>query len=157
MYFGIINSVTKLYLVGYCYWVILRCTDPWILNFVFHCLRLFHSPILRSLSFMAVYIPSFQVLRGRLRCFLLPGFQWIIVLGSRVGSILSTWPYQISCSRVMSSNIISCESIFPLIYSFVSLSSVEILVDRLNSSISVCTGWLGLLTSRIPSAMLAVA
>jgi len=32
MYCGIINSVTKLHLVGYCYWVILRCTDPWILN-----------------------------------------------------------------------------------------------------------------------------
>jgi len=35
-----INSVTKLHLVGYLYWVILRCTDPWILNFVcqFVCL-----------------------------------------------------------------------------------------------------------------------
>jgi hypothetical protein len=34
-----------------------------------------HSPILKSLSFMAVYIPSFQVLRGR-PCFFLPsGFQ----------------------------------------------------------------------------------
>ena len=32
MYCGIINSVTKWHLVGYCYWVILRCTDPWILN-----------------------------------------------------------------------------------------------------------------------------
>ena len=33
MYCGIIiNSVTKLHLVGYCYWVILRCTNPWILN-----------------------------------------------------------------------------------------------------------------------------
>jgi len=29
---GIINSVTRLHLVGYFYWVILRCTDPWILN-----------------------------------------------------------------------------------------------------------------------------
>jgi len=29
---GIINSITKLHLVGYCYWVILRCTDPWILK-----------------------------------------------------------------------------------------------------------------------------
>jgi hypothetical protein len=28
----IINSVTKLHLVGYFYWVILRCTDPWILK-----------------------------------------------------------------------------------------------------------------------------
>jgi hypothetical protein len=32
----------------------------------------------------------------------------------------------------MSSNIISCASIFPLIYSFVFLSNLEILADRLN-------------------------
>jgi hypothetical protein len=30
--FGIINSITRLHLVGYLYWFILRCTDPWILN-----------------------------------------------------------------------------------------------------------------------------
>jgi hypothetical protein len=29
---GIINSFTRLYLVGYFHWFILRCTDPWILN-----------------------------------------------------------------------------------------------------------------------------
>jgi len=29
---GIINSIARLHLVGYFYWVILRCTDPWILN-----------------------------------------------------------------------------------------------------------------------------
>ena len=29
---GIINSITRLHLVGYFYWVILRCTGPWILN-----------------------------------------------------------------------------------------------------------------------------
>ena len=29
---GIINSITRLHLVGYFYRVILRCTDPWILN-----------------------------------------------------------------------------------------------------------------------------
>jgi hypothetical protein len=29
---GIINSITRLDLVGYFSWVILRCTDPWILN-----------------------------------------------------------------------------------------------------------------------------
>ena len=29
---GMINSVTRLHLVGYFYWVILRCTDPWILS-----------------------------------------------------------------------------------------------------------------------------
>jgi hypothetical protein len=34
----------------------------------------------------------------------------------------------------MSSNIIACASIFPLIYSFIFLSSLEILADRLNAS-----------------------
>jgi len=29
---GIINSVTRLHLVGCFYWIVLRCTDPWILN-----------------------------------------------------------------------------------------------------------------------------
>jgi hypothetical protein len=29
---GIINYITRLHLVGYLSWVILRCTDPWILN-----------------------------------------------------------------------------------------------------------------------------
>jgi hypothetical protein len=33
IYVGIINSITRLYLVGCCfYWFILRCTDPWMLN-----------------------------------------------------------------------------------------------------------------------------
>jgi hypothetical protein len=30
---GIINYITRLHLVVYFYWVILRCTDSWILNF----------------------------------------------------------------------------------------------------------------------------
>jgi len=30
--FGIINSITRLHLVGYFYWFILRCTDPCILT-----------------------------------------------------------------------------------------------------------------------------
>jgi hypothetical protein len=30
---GIINFISRLHLVGYFSWVILRCTDPWILNF----------------------------------------------------------------------------------------------------------------------------
>jgi hypothetical protein len=30
--FGIINSITRLHLVGYFYRFILRCTDPWILK-----------------------------------------------------------------------------------------------------------------------------
>jgi hypothetical protein len=46
-----------------------------------------------SLSFIALYISSFQVLRGRPRFFLPSGSQWIIIFGRRVGSILSTWPY----------------------------------------------------------------
>jgi hypothetical protein len=29
---GIINSITRLHLVGYFYWVILRCTNQWILK-----------------------------------------------------------------------------------------------------------------------------
>jgi len=32
---GLINSITRLHLVGYFYWIILRCTDPWLLNA--HC------------------------------------------------------------------------------------------------------------------------
>jgi hypothetical protein len=121
------------------YIYIVRFWNLWrrLLTCMFHCLRLFNSPILRSLSFIAVYIPSFQVLRGRPRFFLPSGFQWIIIYGSRVGSILSTRPYQISCFRVMSPNIISRASIFPLIYSFVFLSSLEIFADRLNAPISV--------------------
>ena len=103
---------------------------------IFHCLPLFHSPILRSLSLIAVYITSFQVLRGRSRFFLLSGFQLTMIFGNRVGSILSTWPCQMSCFRVISSNIVSCLFIFSLIYSFVFLSSLEILADRLNASMS---------------------
>jgi len=34
MNFGIINSITRLHLVGYFYWFILRFTDPWILKVV---------------------------------------------------------------------------------------------------------------------------
>jgi len=30
----IINSITRLHPVGYFYWFIPRCTDPWILNFI---------------------------------------------------------------------------------------------------------------------------
>ena len=32
--FGIINSITRLHLVGCFYWFILQCTEPWILNVV---------------------------------------------------------------------------------------------------------------------------
>ena len=104
---------------------------------IFHCLRLFHSPTRRSLSLNAVYIPSFQVLQGRPRFFLPSGFQLIIIFGSRVGSILSTWPHQMSCFPVISTNIVSCLFIFSLIYSFVFLTSLEILADPLNASTSV--------------------
>ena len=57
--------------------------------------------------------------------------------GNRVGSILSTWPYQMSYFRVISSHIISCSLIFSLTYTFVFLSSLEILADRLYATISV--------------------
>ena len=43
-------------------------------DFYIPFLQLFHSPILSPLSLMAVYIPSFQVLRGRPRFFLPSGF-----------------------------------------------------------------------------------
>ena len=33
---GIINSTTRMHLVGCFYWFILRCTDPWILNTYVH-------------------------------------------------------------------------------------------------------------------------
>ena len=91
-------------------------------------LDLFYSWLIHSI------FPDFP---GRLPFSLPSGFLWIIIFVGRVGSILSTWPYQISCFPVMSYTIISCEFIFPLIYSFIFLSSLEILADRLNSSISV--------------------
>jgi len=90
-----------------------------------------------DLSHSSLYIPSFLVLRGRHRFFLPSGFLLIIIFGNRVRSVLSTWPYQMSCFRVISSNIVFCAFIFSLIYSFVFLSSLEILADRLNVSISV--------------------
>jgi hypothetical protein len=34
---GIINSIAGLHLVGYFYWFILRCTDPWIINLLVNC------------------------------------------------------------------------------------------------------------------------
>jgi hypothetical protein len=99
------------------------CSGTYIYDiyFMFHCLLLFHSSILRPLSLMAVTTPSFRVLRGRPRFFLPSGFQLIIIFSKLIGPILSTCPYQISCFRVMPSNIVSCASIFPLIYSFGNL------------------------------------
>ena len=81
-------------------------------------------PIFPSSSGTASFFPSFR-------------FPVNHNFGNRVGSILSTCPHQMSCFRVISSNIVSGASIFSLIYSFVFLSSLEILVDRLNASISV--------------------
>jgi len=46
---GIINSNTRLHLVGYFYWVILRCTNPWILNIINIIGRLLYSMNLRFL------------------------------------------------------------------------------------------------------------
>ena len=88
---------------------------------------------------MTVYIPSFQVLYGRPCSFHPSGFQLIMIFGNRVGSILSTCPYQMSCFRVISSNTVSVASIFSPIYSFVFISSSEILADRLNASISAAS------------------
>ena len=53
--------------------------------------------------------------RGGLVFFLPSGFQLIMIFGSRVGSILSTWPCQMSCFRVISPYIVSCLFIFSLI------------------------------------------
>ena len=102
-----------------------------------HSLLLFLSPILSPLSLTTVYIPSFQALQGRPRLFLPSGFRLIVISGNRVGSILSTRPYQMSCFQVISSNIVSGTTIFSLIYSFAFLPRLEILADCLNASISV--------------------
>ena len=106
VYFNVRNILPKsgtfppghLYIVRFYIWRRLSTST-------LHCLRLFHSPILRSLSFIAVYIPSFQVLRGRPR-FSRPSFLELIIFGNRVQSILSTCPHQMSCFRVMSSIIL---------------------------------------------------
>ena len=82
-----IHDKTYMYVCIYIftYWAVLkRLVTPSI----FHCLQLFHSPIV-FLSLIAVYIPSFQVLRGW------PHFQLITVFGNRIRSILSTWPYRL--------------------------------------------------------------
>ena len=96
----------------------------------FHCLLLFHSPIPRSLSPIAIYIPSFQILRRRPGFFLPSRFQLIVTFGNRVRSILSTCPYQMSCFRVISSSTVSGASIISLIYMYV--------VTRVNSCNSEC-------------------
>jgi hypothetical protein len=57
-------------------------------------------PLSDPFSLVALYIPSFHVLRGRPRFFLPAGLQLIIIFGNRIGSILSTCPYQMSCFRV---------------------------------------------------------
>ena len=85
MYCGIINSVTKLHLVGYCYWVILRCTDTWILNSIFNYTAKGTSYLSRCiftsvdndvllLGFLRRVILKFWVLKlnrkiGMMRCF----------------------------------------------------------------------------------------
>ena len=40
--FGIINSITRLHLVGFFYWFILRCMNPWILKSSGCCFVVFH-------------------------------------------------------------------------------------------------------------------
>ena len=101
---------------------------------IFHCLPLFHSPIPKvSLTHRCIY-PIFP---DGLVVFLPSGFQLTIIFCNRVGSILSTLPYQMSFVGVISSNIVSCEFIFSLICSFVFPSSVEILADCLNVCVCV--------------------
>jgi hypothetical protein len=53
-----INSITGLHLVGYFYWFILRCTDPWILN-----LFVILNSLLRKLSSMPIYLQDIFVTR----------------------------------------------------------------------------------------------
>jgi hypothetical protein len=101
---------------------------------MFHSPRLFHSPILRTPSLIAVYITSFQVLQGRHRFFLHSGFQFIIIFRNRIRFILLTCHIN---EIYISPNIVSCTSILSLIYSFVFLSHLGILADRRNPSIAV--------------------
>jgi hypothetical protein len=75
---------------------------------------------------MAVYIPSLHSLlyishlskffRHDLVVLLPPGFQLIIIFGNPVRSVLSTWPYQMSCFQVTSSTILSCA---PVLFSLI--------------------------------------
>jgi len=51
---GIMNSVTRSHLVGYFYWVVLWCTDPWILNLkvcVYVCMYVYVCCLVFILSF----------------------------------------------------------------------------------------------------------
>jgi hypothetical protein len=52
---GLINSITRLHLVGYFYRVILRCTDPWILNWELVQVPFFLFSLSLSLSFFWVW------------------------------------------------------------------------------------------------------
>jgi hypothetical protein len=95
----------------YIYIYILHGFNVWrlLLTYTFHCLRQFHSPILRPpsltlcishLPLTAVYIPSFQVLRGRPSYFLPSGFQVIIIFGNRIGYLCHIYT-ALKCFRVL--------------------------------------------------------
>jgi len=51
----------NIYIYIYIYIVLVLKVWRCLWTSIFHCLRLFHSPILKFLSLIAVYIPSFQV------------------------------------------------------------------------------------------------
>jgi hypothetical protein len=51
---GIINSVTRLHLIVYFCWVILRCTDPWILK-----IQIYISICTDILTYISMYVTSF--------------------------------------------------------------------------------------------------
>ena len=75
-----------------------------------------NSSILISLPLTAVYKPIFRCSLGAASFFsFLQVCSYSSFYGNRVGSILSTWPYQISCFPVISSNIVSCLFVFSLI------------------------------------------
>ena len=57
---GIINSIIRLHLVGYFYWVILRCTYPWILNLKVYLLTYLLIPWSRVLP---EKLSSFQLVK----------------------------------------------------------------------------------------------
>jgi len=64
---GIMNSVTRLHLVRYFYWVILRCTDPWILNLKYNITQLdTPSDLLFCVTEIDVYL-SYLSARSTLR------------------------------------------------------------------------------------------
>jgi hypothetical protein len=67
MNWGIINYITRLHLVGYLHWVILRCTDPWILKMYKYYWEIFFAPVQSGIIFWSCCIYRYFVLNRR-RC-----------------------------------------------------------------------------------------